>query len=179
MSSAVSGISNRNEQQADKKAPEEENFKTLNKEDQSIRNPNGGKQYHVNFSREVPVQQKIPLVAIEDGKPTFYKQVNSKTHIWNSMAQKPLIGDLIKTHTTHIKDNGHQSTSGDFKTLERDNNKLLTFYEGSVKSIKTDHGTNPTSKLDNSGKVPAGEYKTPHEAGNNTFIETMMIVRLR
>lgn len=84
------------------------------------------------------------------------------------MLQKTPIEDVLTTHMSHKRDDGYQTPNGDFNTLERVENRKLTAYGRSVKTLERDKRTETTAEVDICVNVYAGGHETPHGSGNTT-----------
>lgn len=64
---------------------------------------------------------------------------------------------MLATQKALKGDNGHQTPSEEIETLERDDNRYLTSYVGSLERLKRDNVTDTNPERGNSIKVPHGE----------------------
>lgn len=153
---------------------EGEKFDTLNREDQAVLTPNGDVRYYVNLSKNVTVQEKTPREETQDRTPTCSGQVEGRTYIGDAMFQKTTIGDVLITHNSYKGHNGHQTAKGEFETVKRGDNKILTLYGRGLNTLRKGEGKSPTLEGDNSVKTSAGEYKTAHGDGSISLKETLL-----
>lgn len=75
VSSRVSSVYIRSDQQVDDKVLKREEFKTLKRGDKAILTPNGDLRYHIDLSTKVTVQDNTIQVDIKDGTPTCHEPV--------------------------------------------------------------------------------------------------------
>lgn len=78
-------------------------------------------------------------------------------------------GAVLITHKTHDRDNGHQTPIGDFKTPKRDDNRHLTYYGASMRTLQREEGTSRTREGDFTVKDPAREHRTPQRYSSTTL----------